>query len=52
MFLFVYKVGTKFARDHSNLTTLPIGSVHTVDGWLFQKHYGTDRFLISLGGKL
>ena len=39
-------------RDYPNLTTLPIGSVHKVDGWGFLKHYGTDRLVISLEGKV
>ena len=39
-------------RDYPNLTTLPIGSVHNVDGWTFLSHYGTERLIISLAGKV
>ena len=38
--------------DYPNLTTLPIGSVHNVDEWTFLRHYGTERLIISLVGKL
>ena len=39
-------------RDYPNLTTLPIGSLHNVDGWAFLNHYGTERLIISLAGKV
>ena len=39
-------------KEYPNLTTLPIGSVHKVDGWGVVKHYGNDRIIISLDGKL
>ena len=29
-------------KEYPNLTSLPIGSVHNVDGWGFIKHYGTE----------
>ena len=39
-------------KDYPNLIVLPIGSVHNVDGWGFVKHYGTERLVISLDGKI
>ena len=39
-------------KDYPNLIALPIGSVHNVDGWGFVKHYGTERLVISLDGKI
>ena len=39
-------------RDYPNLIALPIGSVHNVDGWGFLKHYGIERLVISLDGKI
>ena len=39
-------------KDYPNRIALPIGSVHNVDGWGFVKHYGTQRLLISLDGKI
>lgn len=37
--------------EYPNLTTLPLGSVHNVDGWGVIKHFGRDRLIISLEGK-
>ena len=31
---------------------MPIGSVHNVDGWGIIKHYGTDRLVVSVDGKI
>ena len=39
-------------KEYPNLTALPIGSVHNVDGWGFIKHYGTEKLVISLDGKI
>ena len=39
-------------KDYPNLIALPIGSVHNVDGWGFLKHYGIERLVISLDGKI
>ena len=39
-------------KDYPNLIALPIGSVHNVDGCGFVKHYGTERLVISLDGKI
>merc|ERR1712208_205693 len=39
-------------KDYLNLIALPIGSVHNVDGWGFIKHYGTDRLVVSVDGKI
>ena len=44
-YLLVYK-------DYPNLSAVPIGSVHIVDGWGFIKHYGRERLVISLDGKI
>ena len=38
-------------QEYPNLITLPLGSVHNVDGWGVLKHYGRDRLIISLDGK-
>ena len=39
-------------KDYPNLTALDIGSVHNVDGWGYVKHYGTERLVISISGKI
>ena len=39
-------------KEYPNLTSLPIGSVHNVDGWGIIKHYGTERLVIALDGKI
>ena len=31
---------------------MAIGSVHNVEGWSFIQHYGTDRLVVSLDGKI
>ena len=39
-------------KDYPNLTSLPIGSVHNVDGWGIIKHYETERLVVSVDGKI
>ena len=39
-------------REYPNLAYSPVGSVHNVDGWGYIKHYGTERLVVSLDGKI
>ena len=39
-------------KDYPNLIALPIGSVHNVEEWGFVKHYGIERLVVSLDGKI
>jgi translation initiation factor 2 beta subunit (eIF-2beta)/eIF-5 len=39
-------------REYSNLTSFPVGSVHNVEGWGYITHYGTERLVVSLDGKI
>ena len=39
-------------REYPNLISLGVGSVHIVDGWGYIIHYGTERLVVSVDGKI
>jgi hypothetical protein len=39
-------------REYPNLSSFPVGSVHNVDGWGYINHYGTERLVMSVDGKV
>jgi hypothetical protein len=39
-------------REYPNLTSFPVDSVCNVDGWGYIKHYGTERLVVSVDGKV
>ena len=39
-------------KEYLNLTSLPVESVCNVDGWGYIKHYGTERLVVSVDGKV
>ena len=39
-------------REYPNLISLGVGSVHIVDGWGYIIHYGAERLVVSVDGKI
>ena len=39
-------------REYPNLTYLTVGGVYNIDGWGYISHYGTERLVVSVDGKI
>ena len=39
-------------REYPNLTSFPVDSVCNVEGWGYIKHYGRERLVVSVDGKV